>query len=81
MAYAAAGPGEVLRSVQKDELYSGQLWQLAAGLGLDLCGPAAWLRWDRWAEPAVRWEQLQLGQLAGYPGWGIEWCHVIKKQL
>ena len=55
MSYAAAGPGEVLRSVQKDEVYSGQLSQLIAGLGLDILGPAAWLRWgDSWAEPAVR---------------------------
>jgi hypothetical protein len=54
MGYAAAGPGEVLRSVQKDDMYSRQLSQLAAGLGLDLLGPAAWLPWDQWAEPAAR---------------------------
>jgi hypothetical protein len=54
MGYAAAGPGEVLRSVQKDDMYSRQLSQLAAGLGLDLLGAAAWLPWDQWAEPAAR---------------------------
>ena len=54
MGYAAAGAGEVLRAAQKDDMYSRQLTQLAASLGLDILGPAAWLPWDPWAEPILR---------------------------
>jgi hypothetical protein len=51
---SSAAAGAVLRSVQKDEMYAGQLGQLIAGLGLDILGPASWLPWDQWADPAAR---------------------------
>ena len=54
MGFAAAGAGEVLRSVQKDDFYSRQLSQLAASLGLDVLGPASWVSLDQWVEPAIR---------------------------
>jgi hypothetical protein len=65
MSLTGAGAGEVLRSVQKDELYSGQLARLVCGLGLDMCGPAAWLHLDSWAEPAVRESRI-------ITAWGVK---------
>ena len=49
---AAPGPGELLRAAQKDAAITEQLQRRLASLGLQLLGPAAYIR-HGWAAAAV----------------------------
>jgi len=81
-----AGPGEILRSVQKDESYLTKLHQSISNLGLEIFGPQVWIRYKALCEPATRFLYYSVTTLCDYQTLGEEYTGLIqvvhrKKQL
>jgi len=73
-----AGPGEILRAVQKDESYLTQLQQSISSLGLDIFGPQIWIKYKSLCEPATRFLYYSVTTLSDYQTLGEEYTGLIQ---
>eukprot|EP00092_Neocalanus_flemingeri_P026155 GFUD01028346.1.p1 GENE.GFUD01028346.1~~GFUD01028346.1.p1 ORF type:complete len:298 (-),score=38.42 GFUD01028346.1:65-958(-) len=75
-----AGPGEILRSVQKDESYLTKLYQSISSLGLEIFGPQIWIKYKSLCEPATRFLYYSVTTLSDYQTLGEEYTGLIQVQ-
>ena len=58
-------PGEILRTSQKDEEYSGKLSTDISQLALHVLGPQKWIKWQPWIEATAAFTYYSLTTLSG----------------
>ena len=73
-----AGPGEILRSVQKDESYMNSLHQNISSLGLEIFGPQTWIKYKSLCEPATRFLYYAVTTLSDLQTLGEEYTGLIQ---
>jgi len=73
-----AGPGEILRAVQKDESYLNRIQQDVSSLGLDLFGPQIWIKYKSLSEPTVRFLYYAITTLSDFQTLGEEYTGLIQ---
>ena len=76
-----AGPGEILRSVQKDESYLNSLHQNISSLGLEIFGPQTWIKYKALCEPATRFLYYSVTTLSNLQTLGEEYTGLIQVDL
>ncbi|XP_062505903.1 peroxisome biogenesis factor 10-like isoform X2 [Corticium candelabrum] len=77
-SFSEAGQPELIRSNQKDLLYSGVVKQHVSDTVLALFGSLSWARWQR--ELAVLSDMLYFGltTVCGYQTLGEEYCNIVQ---
>ena len=78
MPFPAAGVAEILRSAQKDELYSGQLGKDVNELSLEVLGPRTWVRWKEYIEAATAFAYLSATTLCDFQTLGEEYAGILQ---
>eukprot|EP00090_Calanus_glacialis_P046307 TRINITY_DN9037_c0_g1_i1.p1 TRINITY_DN9037_c0_g1~~TRINITY_DN9037_c0_g1_i1.p1 ORF type:complete len:298 (-),score=42.45 TRINITY_DN9037_c0_g1_i1:98-991(-) len=73
-----AGPGEILRAVQKDESYINKMHQNISSLGLEIFGPQTWIKYKSLCEPATRFLYYAVTTLSDYQTLGEEYTGLIQ---
>ena len=73
-----AGPGEILRAVQKDESYINKMHQSISSLGLEIFGPQTWIKYKSLCEPATRFLYYAVTTLSDYQTLGEEYTGLIQ---
>ena len=77
-SFPAAGVAEILRSAQKDELYSDQLSKEISELSLEVLGPRAWLRWKAHIEATAAFAYLSTTTLCDLQTLGEEYAGLLQ---
>ncbi|XP_058516747.1 peroxisome biogenesis factor 10 [Ochotona princeps] len=72
-----AGPAEVVRAAQKDELYRGELRAAAGGALHSLAGARRWMEWRREVELLADVAYFGLTTVAGYQTLGEEYVGIV----
>ena len=76
--FPATGVAEILRSAQKDELYSDQLSKEISELSLEVLGPRAWLRWKAHIEAMAAFAYLSTTTLCDLQTLGEEYAGLLQ---
>ena len=76
--FPAAGVAEILRSAQKDEVYSEELGKDISELSLEVLGPRIWLRWKAYLEATAAFAYLSATTLCDYQTLGEEYAGLLQ---